>query len=245
MTRIATGSKLAGMALATTQIYAACFYSPPPMLSHAQAADTLGPGAIAVTGELGYATSGSWWDSSNLTDVDVTDGVVGAARARVGLGQDVDLGLVNGYGPRKGFVLGPELKWRFAHLTATEVASPPAFHAAWISGTAFGAANFSLDEGEKGTRRGFVAPYTGLLASGGIQAIQLYTGFRVAASETVGDGHGDLTLFPALSFGAQARPATFLSFFAEGVLAGGFTTRDFGDSAIIAYPSAGVTVHVD
>lgn len=242
--RYGTALKLATLALATTQIYAACYYSPPPMLSHAQAADTLGPGSVAVTGELGYATSGSWWDSENITDVDVTSGVVGAGRVRVGLGEDVDVGLVNGYGPHNGFVLGPELKWRFAHLSP-DIENPPAFHAAWISGTAFGAANYTLEADEKGTRRGFVAPYTGVLVSGGVQAVQMYTGLRFAASETIGNGSGDLTLFPALSFGVQLRPATAVAFFAEGVMAGGVTTQDFGDSAILVYPSAGLTLFLE
>jgi len=243
--RLSPGLKLATMALATSQLHAACFYSPPPMLSHAQAADTLGPGAVAVTGEVGYATAGSWWNSSNLSDVDVTDGAVGAGRLRVGVGEDVDLGIVNGYGPNRGFVLGPEVKWRFLHLTPEDAANPPAFHAAWLSGVAVGAADFRLDADERGQRHAFLAPYTGLLASGGVRAVQMYTGFRFAMSETLGDGHGDLTLFPALSFGVHVAPFDPVSLFAEGIMAGGLTTTDWGDSAILVYPSAGATVRFD
>lgn len=72
----------------------------------------------------------------------------------------------------------------------------------------------------------------------------MYTGFRFAASETIGDGHGDLTLFPSLSFGVQLKPTPSVAFFAEGVLAGGITTTDLGDSALIVYPSAGLTVFI-
>jgi hypothetical protein len=243
--RATRGIRLATMALATTQIYAACYYSPPPMLSQAQAADTLGSGTVAATGELGYATAGSWWNSSNLSDVDVTDGVVGAGRLRLGLSDDVDVGVVNGYGPHRGFVVAPELKWRFLHLTPDGVEDPPAFHGAWISGFGIGAADFSLDEAERGPRHAFIAPYTGLLASGGVRAVQMYTGFRFAASETLGDGHQDLTLYPTLAFGVEARPSAATALFAEGIMAGALTTTDFGDSAILVYPSAGVTVRFE
>lgn len=234
--------QLATLALATTQLHAACNYSPPPLLTHGQAAESLGAGTVAVTGELGYASSGSWWDSSNLTDVDVTDGVVAAGRLRLGVGDDVDVSLVHGYGPQGGFVLGPELKWRFAHLTPADTERPPAFHAAWISGAGFGAARF---DNQDGRRVGFAAPYTGLLASGGVETIQMYTGFRFAASETLGDGHRDLTLYPALAFGVHLRPVDSISFFAEGLMAGGLTTTDYGDSAIIVYPSLGATLYID
>ena len=73
----------------------------------------------------------------------------------------------------------------------------------------------------------------------------MYTGFRFAVSETLGDGHGDLTLFPALSFGVHVAPFDPVSFFAEGIMAGGLTTTDWGDSAILVYPSAGATVRFD
>lgn len=238
--RIALWQRLAVAALATTQIQAACAYSPPPLPSAGQGADTLGTGRMAAGVEAGYGTSASWWNASNMTDVDVNSKWVGGARLRRGILPNVDLGLVGGVGPQSTFVVGPEFKWRFGHLAAPDV-DGPAFHAAWTTGLGVGASNdYDKNSGEE-TRDVFLAPYTGVLGSGGIREVQMFVGFRFAASDTFFDETDDLTLYPVLQFGLLLRPTRAITFFVESDLAGGLTTVDFGDSALMFYPSAGVS----
>jgi hypothetical protein len=238
--RIALWQRLAVATLATTQIQAACAYSPPPLPSAGQGADTLGTGRMAAGVEAGYGTSASWWNASNVTDVDVNSEWIGGARLRRGILPNVDLGLVGGVGPQSTFVVGPEFKWRFGHLAAPDV-DGPAFHAAWTTGLGVGASNdYDKNSGEE-TRDVVLAPYTGVLGSGGIREVQMFVGFRFAASDTFFDETDDLTLYPVLQFGLLLSPARAWTFFVESDLAGGLTTVDFGDSALIFYPSAGVS----
>ncbi|HKY39173.1 MAG TPA: hypothetical protein VJN18_24710 [Polyangiaceae bacterium] len=232
--------RLGVAALATTQIQAACAYSPPPVPSSGQGADTLGTGRMSGSVEAGFGTSASWWNAANMTDVDLNSQWLGAARFRRGLHPNVDLGVVGGIGPQSTFVLGPEFKWRFGHLAAPE-AEGPAFHAAWATGLGIGASNdYDRESGEE-VRDVFLAPYTGVLGSGGVREIQMYVGFRFAASDTFFDETDDLTLYPILQFGLLLQPSEHWTFFAESDLAGGLTTVDFSDSALLFYPSAGVS----
>ena len=229
--------RLGVAAFGLTQIQAACSYAPPPVPSSGQGADTLGEGRMAAGVEAGFGTSASWWNASNMTDVDVNTKWVGALRLRRGMGADVDLGLVGGVGPQHSFVLGPEFKWRFAHVAAPEE-DGPAFHAAWVTGLGIGAAdNYS----GKARRDVFLAPYSGLIGSGGVQAARMFVGFRFAASDNFFNGRDDLTLSPILQFGFLANPTKHWSLFLETDLAGGLTTQDFGDSALIFYPTAGLS----
>lgn len=231
----------------SSHVAATCNYSPPPMISHGQAADTVGPGGLAAGLEAGWGTSMSWWDVPTLADPDVNSGWVGASRLRLGVGQDIDLGLVGGLGPDRAFVVGPELKWRFAHLRTDDVDGGPAFHAALISGLGIGAARhrYVAAEGEPDPSYLFLAPYTGVLASGGTPGVQMFSGVRFAASESFGNDITDLTLYPVLAFGALVHPHPSWTLWAEGDLATGLTTHDFGDTGVILYPSAGVTVTFD
>jgi hypothetical protein len=236
------------MALATSQIQAACVYSPPPVLSHGQGADTLGEKRTAVAAEAGWGTVASWWNADNLSDVDINSGFVGVGRVRYGLKPDLDVGGVGALGPHGTFVIAPEVKWRIARFAPRDAEGAPGFHAAVISGLGVGTAEYRLDqdeEDESAPRYVFVAPYTGILASGGIQVVQMFSGFRFAASETFGNDRPDLTLYPVLAFGVLVRPNRAVTFYAEGDLAGGITTHDFSDSALIGYPSVGVSVTLD
>ena len=74
------------MLLASTQVYASCSYSPPPVLSHGQGADTLGTSHWAVAAEAGWGTNASWWTASNLGHPEVKSGWIGVSRLRYGLG---------------------------------------------------------------------------------------------------------------------------------------------------------------
>jgi hypothetical protein len=239
--------KLLVMALATTQIQAACAYSPPPLPSHGQGADTLGRGKIAAGLELGRGTTASWWNADDMTDADVNSGWVGGTRLRLGIGDDLDVGIVGAIGPQSTFVLGPEVKWRFAHVApeGSGTEDGPAFHGAWISGVGIGASDDYDPDTELPSRNVFVAPYTGVLGSGGIQAAQMFVGLRLAASETFGNELADLTLYPVLAFGFLLRPSPAWTLFAEADLAGGITTYDLDDSALIVFPSAGFSFSFD
>jgi hypothetical protein len=98
------------------------------------------------------------------------------------------------------------------------------------------------DPGAKSLSRDvFLAPYTGIIGSGGVQAAQMYVGFRLAASDNFFNHADDLTLYPTLQFGFLAKPTPGWSIFLETDLAGGLTTQDFGDSALIFYPTLGVS----
>jgi hypothetical protein len=236
-------TRLLAMLAATSQIYASCYYSPPPVLAHGQGADTLGQGSMSVAAEAGWGAAGSWWKAKNLGDPDVNTGAIGAARLRLGWTHDVDLGLVGGMGREGILVAGPELKWRFAHLAPSGVNGAPGFHAALVSGLGVGAADYRY--GPEPRRHVYLAPYTGVVASGGIQVVQMFTGLRVAASETLGNGVGDLTLYPVLAFGTELRPDPSFTFYAEGDLAGGITTTDFHDSALLGSVTGGLRITFD
>jgi hypothetical protein len=235
-------------------------YSPPPVLSHGQGADTLGTARGAVGAEVGWGESASWWNSHNAADFDLQSGSFGAGRVRVGIGENVDVGLVGGVGPERSFVLGPEVKWRFARLSMPGEKGAPGFHAALISGLGIGAADYRYDtapcssgdtcvrmvkQGEPAPRYVFLAPYTGVVASGGIELVQMSVGFRLAASETLGNGITDLTWFPVLAYGAQVQPDRHFGLYAEADVAGGITTHRGGDSALIGFVTAGARVVFD
>jgi hypothetical protein len=238
--------RLLAMALATSQIQAACAYSPPPLPNYGQAAETLGKGKLSVAAEAGFGTTASWWDASDPTDVDLNNGWVGAGRLRLGLFDSIDVGLVGGYGPQSTFVAGPELKWRFAHVAPEGDPDGPAFHAAWVSGLGIGTSDdYDPDDPDVRETHLFMAPYTGVVGSGGVHAAQMFAGFRFAASETFGNELQDLTLYPILTFGFQFRPAEAWTIYAETDLAGGLTTYDFDDSALLFYPSAGLSFSFD
>lgn len=217
------------------------------MISHGQGADTVGARGLAVGVEAGWGASASWWNAQNVADPDVNSALIGGSRLRFGLAKDVDLGLVTGIGPDRAFVIGPELKWRFAHLRPEGVVDGPAFHAALISGLGIGAAahRYAGDEGEPDPSYVFVAPYTGVLASGGTRIVQMFSGFRFAASESLGNDLADLTLYPVVAFGALVHPHPAWTLWAEGDLASAVTTRDFSDTGVIVYSSVGVTVTFD
>jgi hypothetical protein len=232
--------RLAIASFGLSQIRASCGYAPPPLPSSGQSAATLANGRTSAGLEAGLGTSASWWNASNMTDVDVNSEWVGGARLRRGIGADIDLGLVGGIGPQRSFVAGPEFKWRFAHLAAPEV-DGPAFHAAWVSGLGIGAADHYNPNGQTVTRDVFLAPYSGLVGSGGVSAAQMYVGFRFAASDNFFNDQDDLTLYPILQFGFLANPSQSWTLFLEADLAGGLTTQDFSDSALIFYPSAGIS----
>ena len=70
----------------------------------------------------------------------------------------------------------------------------------------------------------------------------MFTGLRLAGSETFGNGVTDLTLYPVLAFGVRVNPSRTIGIYAEGDLAGGITTRDPNDTAILGFVSAGVSV---
>jgi hypothetical protein len=236
--------RLGTMLLAMSQIRAACTYSPPPVLAHGQGADTMGNGNMALGAEAGWGAAGSWWKAKNLGDPEVNTGAIGAARLRFALGDAVDVGVVGGLGPESALVLGPEVKWRFAHLAPSDAAgNAPGFHAALISGFGIGAADYRY--GPEPRRHVFLAPYTGVLASGGIRVVQMFTGLRFAASETLGNERPDLTLYPVLAYGVELRPFPRWAFYAEADLAGGITTTDVHDTALMGSVTAGMSVTFD
>jgi len=230
------------MVLAASQIQASCTYSPPPVLSQGQGADPLAQSRLAVAAEVGYGATASGWNATNLADVDVNSGVVGVGRVRYGLGNDLDVGVVGGIGPQSTVVGGPELKWRFARLAPDNTVGAPGFHAALITGFGFGTSAFRYDLGSSQPTHIYLAPYAGVTASGGVQVVQMFTGLRFAASETLGSGVDDLTLYPMLAFGVQVRPTDVVTVYAEGDAAVGITTHRLGDTALIGYPSAGVSI---
>lgn len=243
---------------AASQLGATCAYSTPPVLSQGQGADTLGKATGTVAAEAGWGKVASWWDSHSAADFDVHSGYVGAARVRVGVADDLDVGLVGGLGPERAWVLGPEAKWRFAHLTLQSDPDTPGFHVALLSGVGFGAADLRYDNnctgsacihmiepGETKPRHAFVAPYSGVIASGGIQIVQMYAGLRLAASETLGNEIVDLTLFPELAYGVKLQPDPVFGLYAEGDVAGGITMSDTGDTALIGYVTAGLSLTLE
>lgn len=231
------------MVLAASQIQASCTYSPPPVLSQGQGADTLGQRRLALAAEIGYGATASGWNASNLADVDVNSGFVGVGRVRYGLDPDIDIGVVGGVGPQSTVVAGPELKWRFARLAPDNAVGAPGFHAALITGFGVGTSAFRYDLGSAPQlNHMYLAPYAGVTASGGVEVVQMFTGLRFAASETLGSGVNDLTLYPMLAFGVQVRPTDVVTFYAEGDAAVGITTHRLGDTAMIGYPSAGMSV---
>jgi hypothetical protein len=77
----------------------------------------------------------------------------------------------------------------------------------------------------------------------GAALLSLSTACRVGLSSNQ-PAH-DLTLYPILQFGFLANPSKSWSLFIETDLAGGLTTQDFGDSALIFYPTAGVSYSFD
>jgi hypothetical protein len=239
-----TLSRLALIAFGASQVAAACQYSPPPLLNQGQGADTLGDGKLALAAEAGYGTAASFWQRRGLSNPEVTSGFVGAGRLRFGLGDSLDLGLVGGYGPEHAFIAGPELKLRFAHLSPSRAADAPTFDAALIAGLGIGAADYRYGSGAA-PRHVFVAPYQGLTASGGIPLLQMFVGLRLAESETLGNDVNDLTLYPVLAFGVQVRPSPGFTLYAETDLAGGITTADTGDSALLFYPTIGASFTFD
>jgi hypothetical protein len=246
--------------LAASQLGATCVYSPPPVLSQGQGAETLGTGRGSVAAEAGWGRSASWWNARNAADFEVRGGAFGAGRLRLGVADDVDVGLVGGLGPERAFVLAPELKLRLEHLTMEEADGKPGFHVALTSGLGVGSATYryttsgcdaagpclrTVPNGEAPPRHLFLAPYTGLSASGGIELVQMFVGLRLAASETLGNGIQDLTLFPALAFGVQLHPSRLFGLYAEGDVAGAITTHRTNDSGLMGYATAGVSFTAD
>jgi hypothetical protein len=218
----------------------ACVYSPPPLLSYGQTAEPLGRGRGSASAEMGMGTHAAWGGS----DLDTTTKAVGATRLRLGLTDVLDVGLVGAVGPHSAYVAGPELKLRIVHLTDPAVTASPSFDAAWVSGFGVGSALFP-EESTPAQRHTYLAPYTGVLGSGGVPFVQTFLGFRIAASETLGNGKSDLTFYPTLAFGVQLRPTRVLTVFAEADLAGAITTADAGYSAVILYPNLGLSVAFD
>jgi hypothetical protein len=233
--------ELSAALLGLSQLHAACSYSPPPLPSHGQGADTVGTGNAAVGVEAGHGTLASWWNARYLGDPAVDDGFVGAGRLRLGTHENLDVSGLGAFGPENSYLLGAELKWRFARFAPPGVDGNPGFHAANVSGLSVGAIDLRQGEG----RHAFVAPYTGLLVSGGIEVIQMFVGLRLAASEVVGNEQNDLTIYPMLGYGVQLKPTSSLAFVAEATVAAGITTEDLGDTALIVYPSVGLNLTLD
>ncbi len=229
------------LAFGMSQVNASCSYAPPPLPSHGQAADTLGEAHGQLGVEAGRGTVASWWKASYIGDPEVTSGWVGAGRLRLGVTRNTDVGLVGALGPEQAFFGATELKWRFAHFAPPGAEGTPGFHAAWLSG--LGAGELVL-RGES-ERRPFVVPYTGVLASGGIELVQMYVGLRFAASEVLGNAQNDVTLFPILGFGVQLRPNDWLTLYAEGSAAAGITTEDLNDTGLLIYPCLGASLGFD
>jgi hypothetical protein len=250
-----------GVAVAAmSQLGATCVYSPPPVLSQGQGAETLGTGRGAVAAEAGWGRSASWWNARNAADFEVGGGSFGAGRLRLGVADNLDVGLVGGFGPERTFVLGPETKLRLAHLTMDDAEGKPGFHVALTTGLGVGSATYryatsgcstagpclrTIGQGETPPRHLFLAPYAGVVASGGIELVKMFVGLRFAASETLGNGIQDLTLFPALGFGVELQPSRLFGLYAEGDVAGAITTHRTGDSGVMGYATAGVSVTTD
>jgi hypothetical protein len=209
------------------------------VLAQGQGADTLGHGRANVGGEVGYGAVGSMWNASNTGDPDVNTGPVGTLRVRYGLIDNVDVGVVGAVGPMSTLVVSPEVKWRFAHLVDGSGDDAPAFHASLVSGVGFGTSLIQYSE-----NRAYVAPYTGLLVSAGIPVVQMFTGLRVAVSETLGD-LPDLTVYPVLAFGVQCNPTRSVRLFVEGDLGAAYTSQATEDSAILGYAVGGASVTFD
>jgi hypothetical protein len=218
----------------------ACVYSPPPLLSYGQTADTLGRGRGSASAEMGLGTHATWGGS----DLDTTTKAVGGTRLRLGLSDVLEVGLVGAAGPHSAYLAGPELKLRIVHLADPQEDAGPSFDAALISGFGVGSALFP-EESTPARRYTYLAPYTGVLGSGGIRFIQTFLGLRLAASETLGNGKSDLTWYPTLAFGVQLRPTRILTLFVEADLAGAITTADADYSAVVIYPNFGLSVAFD
>ena len=142
----------------------------------------LGLGAAAVAIEAGNGTVASWWNAGYLGDPEVSSGWVGAGRVRVGAADDLELSVLGATGPENAILLAGEFKWRFAHRAIRGAEGSPGFHAATLTG--FGAGALDLRNGE---RYPFIAPYSGVMASCGIDWVQMFAGLRFAASEVVGN----------------------------------------------------------
>jgi hypothetical protein len=214
------------------------------MISQGQGADTLGRTHVNVGAEVGYGATGSWWKARNVGDPDINSDAAGALRLRYGLSDDVDVGLVGGVGPDTTVVAGPEIKWRFARLAEGPGEDAPAFHASCVSGVGLGSSIFRYGTSglQAGTRHLYIAPYTGVLVSGGVPLVQMFGGLRFAASQTLDASRVDLTLYPVLPFGVEVRPEQSVRFFVEADLAGGYTTQTSNGSAILGYVTGGMSV---
>jgi hypothetical protein len=99
--------------------------------------------------------------------------------------------------------------------------------------------------GEPMPRYLFAAPYGGVVVSAGSEVVQMFVGLRAAASETFVSKLSNLTLYPVFAYGIQARPTRAWVFFLEADLAGGITVADTSNSALILYPSAGISYTFD
>jgi hypothetical protein len=231
------------IAFGLSQIQATCSYAPPPVLSQGQGGDTLGAGRFNAGAEIGYGAAGSWWKANNVGDPDINSDPAGAIRFRAGVSDNVDVGVVGGIGPDDTFVAGPEVKWRFASLIDTTSDEKAAFHAALVSGVGVGSAGFRYSGGSvtAGSHHPYVAPYSGILVSGGIPVIQMFSGLRLAGSQTLGTS-ADVTLYPVLAFGVEVHPTDAVRVFVEGDLAGGYTLQDASDSAILGYVTGGMSI---
>lgn len=233
--------------VALSQVQASCVYAPPPVLAQGQGGDTLGRMRVNAGTEVGYGVVASWWNANGIGDADINSNPAGAVRVRFGVTDDLDVGLVGGLGPDRTIIAGPEVKWRFARLVESAIEGAPAFHASVVSGVGLGSSTFRYGGYgvDAGSSHIYVAPYTGLLVSGGIQLIQMYSGFRVAASQTLDASRADLTIYPVLAFGVEVRPERFYHLFVEGDLAGGYTTQNANDAAILGYAVGGVSMTFD
>jgi len=233
--------------VALSQVQASCVYAPPPVLAQGQGGDTLGRMRVNAGTEVGYGVVASWWKASGVGDADINSSPAGAMRIRLGLTDDLDVGVVGGLGPDQTIVAGPEVKWRFARLVESSSEDSPAFHASIVSGVGLGTSTFRYGGYgvDAGSSHLYLAPYTGLLVSGGIPLIQMYSGLRVAGSQTLDASRADLTIYPVLAFGIEMRPEHFYHLFVEGDLAGGYTTQNAGDAAILGYAVGGVSMTFD
>jgi hypothetical protein len=238
-----TRRKLALIGFALSQIRATCSYAPPPVLMQGQGGDTLGAGRFNAGAEVGYGANGSWWNAQNVGDPDVNAAGIGAVRVRAGISENWDVGVVGGAGPDSTFVASPEVKWRFAQLHDDDPEGA-AFHASLVSGLGFGVTTFRYGayDVQDHTQHAYIAPYTGVLVSGGISALQMFSGLRFAASQTLGTMRTDLTLYPVLAFGVEVRPDPVFHVFVETDVAGGLTASDFGHSGILGSITAGASV---